>query len=441
MNISVIGVGYVGLVCGAGFAEMGNTVVCVDIDGKKIEMLKNGKIPIYEPGLEEMVCENIAAGTLTFTTDMKAALTQTNICFIAVGTPMSEDGSADIDHVLAVAASIGKYMEHHMYVIDKSTVPVGTADVVRGRIKSELDKRGIILDFDVVSNPEFLKEGFAVADFMKPDRVVVGVDNERALEVMKELYSPFTRNHNNIIVMDIRSAEMTKYVANAFLACKISFMNEMSGICEILDADINAVRVGVGSDTRIGYQFLYPGCGYGGSCFPKDVRALIQTSIAHDYEPSLLQAVESVNTKQKLVIVDKVIRRFGDDLSGKLFAVWGLSFKPGTDDIRESPSVTIINRLLDLGASVRAFDPKAMTTAKKHCFCDHKSIAFCAAKYEAVQDADALLLLTEWKEFRSPDFAELREQLRQPVIFDGRNQYDRKKLAEMGFEYYQIGVR
>jgi UDPglucose 6-dehydrogenase len=359
MNISVIGTGYVGLVTGTCFAEMGNNVTCVDIDEKKVSDLKKGIIPIYEPGLEKMVLKNHENGSLDFTTDLKSALDKTDICFIAVGTPMGEDGSADLQYVLAVAKGIGENMTHHMYIIDKSTVPVGTADKVRSMVQETLDKRGSDLTFDVISNPEFLKEGAAVADFMKPDRVVIGADNDEAFEVMRELYAPFTHSHERFVAMDIRSAEMTKYAANAMLATKISFMNEMANICERVGADINQVRHGIGSDSRIGYSFIYPGCGYGGSCFPKDVQALAKTAKDHGYTPKILDAVEDVNYAQKRVISDKVIKRFGEDLNGKIFAVWGLAFKPETDDMREASSITIINELTKRGAKIKAYDPKA----------------------------------------------------------------------------------
>jgi UDPglucose 6-dehydrogenase len=440
MNIAVIGTGYVGLVTGACFAEMGNRVVCVDIDEKKIENLKNGIIPIYEPGLDTIVLNNVKSGDITFTTKIEEALEKSNICFIAVGTPMGEDGSADLQYVLRVADSIGQHMNKHMYIIDKSTVPVGTADKVRETVTAALKKRGSGLTFDVISNPEFLKEGAAVADFMKPDRVVVGADNDKALEVMRELYAPFTVNHERFIAMDIRSAEMTKYAANAMLATKISFINEISNICEKVGADVNKVRRGIGSDSRIGYSFIYPGCGYGGSCFPKDVQALIRTAKNNGYEPKILDAVEAVNYAQKKVIVQKVINRFGNDLAGKTFAVWGLSFKPETDDMREAASITIINELTALGARIKAYDPKAVHEAKACYLKGNNAVEYVDSKYSALQGADAMILITEWKEFRSPDFEEIKKSLINPVIFDGRNQYKKEKLAELGFEYYQIGA-
>ena len=441
MKISVVGTGYVGLVTGTCFAEMGNKVWCVDVDEEKINCLKNGDIPIYEPGLEPLVKGNCAMGHLHFTTDIHEALQYTNICFIAVGTPMGEDGSADLQYVTAVASEIGKGMVHHMYVVDKSTVPVGTAEIVRDTIQRELDKRNSDLTFDVISNPEFLKEGTAVADCMKPDRIVIGTDNNEAAEVMRELYNVYVRNTENFILMDIPSAEMTKYTANAMLATKISFMNEISNICERVGADVNKVRLGIGSDSRIGYSFIYPGCGYGGSCFPKDVKALIRTSHKYDDEPEMLEAVESVNYRQKKILPQKVAKKFGEDLTGKRFAVWGLAFKPDTDDMRESAAIMIINELTELGAEVIAYDPQAINEAKTCYLKNNKKVSYVESKYEALKGADALLLITEWKEFRQPDFDEIVKLLKQPVIFDGRNQYDRRRLKKKGIEYYQIGVR
>lgn len=440
MKIAVVGTGYVGLVSGACFSDMGNDVWCVDVDKQKIENLKKGIIPIYEPGLEGIVNNNYHLGHLKFTTDISSALEHANICFIAVGTPMGEDGSADLQYVLSVAKSIGDYMNHHMYVIDKSTVPVGTAKKVREMIQSRLDLRNSDLTFDVISNPEFLKEGTAVADCMRPDRIVIGADNLEAAEIMKDLYTPYVRNTENFILMDIASAEMTKYTANAMLATKISFMNEISNICEKVGADVNKVRRGIGSDQRIGYHFIYAGCGYGGSCFPKDVQALIRTSHQYGYEPSMLESVEAVNNRQKHVLVKKIKNRFGEDLTGKTFAVWGLSFKPDTDDMRESPAITIINELTLAGAKIKAYDPKAMEEAK-HCYLKgNEQVEYVNSKYETLPNSDALLLVTEWKEFRSPDFEEMKAQLKQPVIFDGRNQYDRHNMKKLAFEYYQIGV-
>ena len=442
MKITLVGTGYVGLVSGTCFAEMGNTVCCIDVDQKKIEGLKKGIIPIYEPGLEAMVLRNTANGNLTFSTDLASKLNDTDIAFIAVGTPMGEDGSADLKYVLQVAQTIGDHMTHPLLVVDKSTVPVGTADQVRQTIQAALDKRGLSIDFHVLSNPEFLKEGDAIADFMKPDRVVIGGDDPEALEVMKELYAPFFRtNMDRMITMDVRSAEMTKYVANAMLATKISFMNEVANICELVGADVNKVRVGIGSDSRIGYSFIYPGCGYGGSCFPKDVKALQKTALSYGYEPQIIQAVEQVNDQQKLRIAQKVVAHFGEDLSGKRFAVWGLAFKPETDDMREAPAIYIIQELVKRGASVTAFDPKAMNEAKEHYLKDLARVSYVDQKYEAVHGADALILLTEWKTFRSPDFEQIKESLNEPVIFDGRNQYNEKVLSKMGFAYYQIGKK
>ncbi len=441
MKISVIGTGYVGLVTGTCFAEMGNNVWCVDVDEEKINRLKKGVIPIYEPGLEPMVKNNYSLGHLHFTTNILEALQETEICFIAVGTPMGEDGSADLQYVTGVASEIGQGMTHHMYVVDKSTVPVGTAVVVREAIQEELDKRGSDLTFDVISNPEFLKEGTAVADCMKPDRVVVGADNSDAADVMRELYSAYIRNTENFILMDIASAEMTKYTANAMLATKISFMNEISNICERVGADVNKVRLGIGSDTRIGYSFIYPGCGYGGSCFPKDIKALIQPSHKYNYEPEMLKAVEAVNDRQKRVIPKKIVKQFGENLQGRCFAVWGLAFKPDTDDMRESAAITIIGELTKRGANVKAYDPKAVDEAKGCYLKGNERITYVESKYEALKGADALILITEWKEFRQPDFGEIVKLLKQPVIFDGRNQYDKKRLAKKGIEYHQIGVK
>lgn len=441
MKIAVIGTGYVGLVTGTCFANMGNTVWCVDVDKQKIDNLKQGIIPIYEPGLSAMVEDNYRQGHLHFTTRIEEALEACNICFIAVGTPMGEDGSADLKYVLGVAESIGKYMSHHMYVVDKSTVPVGTAVKVRSRIQEELDKRESDLTFDVISNPEFLKEGSAISDCMKPDRIVIGVDSEDAEETMRELYKPYLMDTDNFIIMDIASAEMTKYAANSMLATKISFINEIANICERVGADVNKVRRGIGSDKRIGYSFIYPGCGYGGSCFPKDVSALIKTAGEYGYETRLLKSVEQVNVAQKQVMVTKVKQRFGEDLSGKVIAVWGLAFKPDTDDMRESAAITIIQMLTGLGASVQAYDPKAMEEAKLCYLKGNDHVVYCESKYDALKGADALMLITEWKEFRSPDFYEIRERLKTPVIFDGRNQYNRRSVEKYGFEYYQIGVK
>ena len=441
MRVAVIGTGYVGLVTGTCFSDMGNEVWCVDVDEAKIERLKNGIIPIYEPGLSELVLKNYKAGNLNFTTQIKEALDRCNICFIAVGTPMGEDGSADLHYVLTVASEIGKNMSRHMYVVDKSTVPVGTAQKVRAAIQKELDERGSDLTFDVISNPEFLKEGTAVSDCMRPDRIVIGVDNDNAAETMQELYRHYVLTTDNFILMDIASAEMTKYAANSMLATKISFMNEISRICEQVGADVNKVRKGIGSDKRIGYSFIYPGCGYGGSCFPKDVKALVSTAAEFGYDAQLLRAVEDVNHAQKHVIADKVKEHFGKDLSGRTFAVWGLSFKPDTDDMREASAITIINDLTAAGAKIKAYDPKAMEEAKKCYLKDNTNVEYVERKYDALKDADALILITEWKEFRSPDFEEIRSCLKQPVIFDGRNIYGAKTANKYGFDYYQIGAK
>jgi len=439
MNITVIGSGYVGLVSGACFAELGNSVTCVDIDSVKIEKLNQGIIPIFEPGLEAIVLNNVKNKNLFFTTDLDKALQNSEIAFIAVGTPMGDDGSADLQYVLAVAKAIGKSMQKRLIVVDKSTVPIGTADKVKATIQKELDVRNSDLEFDVVSNPEFLKEGAAIADFMKPDRVVIGADSEFAFRKMKELYSPFLRSYDRLIMMDIRSAEMTKYAANAMLATKISFMNEIANICEKVGADANQVRIGIGSDKRIGYSFIYPGAGYGGSCFPKDVKALTKIAKENGYIAQLITAVEKVNDAQKLVIAQKIITRFGDDLTGLTFGIWGLAFKPGTDDMREAPAIYVIKELVIRGAKIKAYDPKAIEEAKEHYLKGIQNITYVSSKYDVVKDSDALVLLTEWKEFRSPDFEEVKTQLKTPIIFDGRNQYNTFSLEEKGFEYYQIG--
>lgn len=439
MKIAVIGTGYVGLVSGTCFSEMGNEVTCVDIDAKKIEKLNQGIIPIYEPGLEPMVLKNVENGNLFFTTHLAQAIEEAEVVFIAVGTPMGDDGSADLQYVLSVAESIGKSMQKRLVIVDKSTVPVGTADKVKAVIQQELDKRNASIEFEVVSNPEFLKEGAAIADFMKPDRVVIGAENAYAIEKMKQLYAPFSMSHERFIVMDVRSAEMTKYAANAMLATKISFMNEIANICEKVGADANQVRLGIGSDARIGYSFIYPGCGYGGSCFPKDVKALKKIAEEHHYNAKLISSVEEVNNEQKLVIAHKIINRFGTDLTGKTFGIWGLAFKPGTDDMREAPAIYIIKELVKRGAKVRAFDPKAMNEAKEFYLKDVKNVSYVNSKYEALKAADAMILLTEWKEFRSPDFEEIKTLLNTPIIFDGRNQYNVFNLKQKGFEYYQIG--
>jgi UDPglucose 6-dehydrogenase len=441
VKICVIGTGYVGLVAGTCFAESGNNVICVDVDSKKIDGLNNGVIPIYEPGLKEMVLRNSEEGRLTFTTDLGAAVKESLINFIAVGTPPGEDGSADLKYVLDVAREIGRNMESFKIVVDKSTVPVGTADKVREAVRSALDERGVGIEFDVVSNPEFLKEGAAIDDFMKPDRVVIGTDNVRTAEIMKELYSPFMRRTNRLIIMDIRSAEMTKYAANAMLATKISFMNQIANLCERMGADVSAVREGIGSDSRIGYDFLFPGVGYGGSCFPKDVKALIRTAEECSYEFLLLKSVEEVNERQKSVLTEKLFSYFSDgsspnSLEGKTVAMWGLSFKPRTDDMREAPSVVIIERLLALGARVLAHDPEAINEAKK-IFGDR--ISYSQNQYDILGGADALAIVTEWNEYRNPDFEKIKSLLTKPLIFDGRNLYEPRRMKEIGFEYFAIG--
>ena len=439
MNITVIGSGYVGLVSGTCFAEMGNTVTCVDIDPIKIEKLNNGIIPIFEPGLETMVLKNLNNKNLFFTTDLSKSLYNSEIAFIAVGTPMGDDGSADLQYVLAVAKSIGQSMQKRLIVVDKSTVPIGTADKVKSVIQKELDLRNSDLHFDVVSNPEFLKEGAAIADFMKPDRVVIGTDSDYVMEKMKKLYNPFCMSRERFICMDIRSAEMTKYAANAMLATKISFINEIANICERVGADANQVRIGIGSDKRIGYSFIYPGAGYGGSCFPKDVKALNKIAKENGYFAQLINAVEQVNDSQKLVIAKKIVTRFGEDLTGFTFGIWGLSFKPGTDDMREAPSIYIIKDLVSRGAKIKAYDPKAVNEAKEYYLKDCKNIYYASTKMDVLKDSDALILLTEWKEFRSPDFEEIKSKLNSPIIFDGRNQYSNLELDNIGIEYFQIG--
>ena len=439
MKIGVIGSGYVGLVAAACFAEMGNSVTCVDIDDKKITDLKKGIIPIYEPGLEPLVKNNFENKRLFFTTSINDALKSSKIIFIAVGTPMGEDGSADLQYVLSVAKSIGENMQHHLVVVDKSTVPVGTADKVRLTIQECLDKRESDLFFDVVSNPEFLKEGAAIKDFMHPDRVVVGSDNEESTNVMRQLYSPFTVSSDRFISMDIRSAEMTKYAANAMLATKISFINEMSNICEKVGADVNQVRKGIGSDSRIGYKFIYPGCGYGGSCFPKDVKALINISNSVDYYPNLISAVETVNYEQKQILFSKVKNQFGDNLNGYKFAVWGLSFKPETDDMREAPSIPLIKSLIEAGAIVNAYDPQATQEAK--FYLNGYDVNYYLNKYDALEEVDAVILVTEWKEFRSPDFDKMLDLMKGNVFIDGRNQFNKDYISSAGFKYFQIGVK
>ncbi len=442
MNLTVIGTGYVGLVSGTCFAEMGNKVHCIDIDQQKIDHLKNGVIPIYEPGLEAMVKRNVENNSLHFSTDIAAQLPTTDVAFIAVGTPMGEDGAADLQYVLQVAKSIGTHMTKPLIIVGKSTVPVGTADKVRNAIQEALDLRGENISFSVVSNPEFLKEGDAIADFMKPDRVVIGAEDPEACEVMRKLYMPFFRSSmDRLITMDVRSAEMTKYVANAMLATKISFMNEVANICELVGADVNKVRIGIGSDSRIGYSFIYPGSGYGGSCFPKDVKALRKTALENGYDARLISAVEAVNESQKMVIAKKVVARFGADLSGKTFAVWGLAFKPETDDMREAPAIYIIKDLVKRGAKIQAFDPKAMEEAQHYYLKDTPNVRYTTNKYEALENAHAMILLTEWKTFRAPDFDAIKTALQDPIVFDGRNQYSDIEMQKRGFEYYQIGKK
>ncbi len=438
MKICIIGTGYVGLVTATCFSEMGNIVHGLDIEQSKIESLKKGIIPIYEPGLEELVLKNQSNGDLIFTNSLKEGLDKSNLCFIVVGTPMSEDGSANLQHVLDAAKEIGQLACHDLIVVNKSTVPVGTTDKVKSIILKELEKRNLKINVEVASNPEFLKEGSAVEDFMRPDRVIIGSDNEKVIETLKELYAPFTTNRERFITMDVRSAEMTKYASNAMLATRISFMNEIANICEKVGANINNVRMGLGSDKRIGYNYLYAGCGYGGSCFPKDIRALINTAAHHGYDANILKEVESLNNRQKLSLVSKIVDKFGNDLSGFTFGVWGLSFKPGTDDMREAPSVVVINKLYALGAKVQVYDPKAMEVARKYYFKD-KKIKYAKNKYDALDNAQSLLLLTEWKEFRSPDLEEIGKRMSKKIIFDGRNQYNKEILQKMGFEYHQIG--
>jgi len=441
MKICIFGAGYVGLVAAACFAESGNSVIAVDINQTRIENLKQGIIPIYEPGLKEMILRNQTEGRLSFTIDMEEAVKSSLVCFIAVGTPPGEDGSADLQYVLGVARDIGRAMNGFRIIVDKSTVPVGTADKVRAAVQEELAIRGVDLEFDVVSNPEFLKEGAAIDDFMRPDRVVIGCDNVRTAEIMKELYDPFMRKQNRMIVMDIRSAEMTKYAANAMLATRISFMNQIAGLCERMGADVMAVREGIGSDSRIGYDFLFPGPGYGGSCFPKDVKALIKTAEESDYDFLLLKAVEEVNEHQKEVLADKLIRLLGSPdeeqpLTGRIVACWGLSFKPRTDDMREAPALTIIERLLSAGATVRAHDPEALKEARHH-FGDR--IEYSNNQYDILDGADALAIITDWNEYRNPDFDRIKSALKSPTVVDGRNLYKPDRMATAGFNYVPLG--
>ncbi len=438
MKITIYGSGYVGLVTGTCLAEVGNDVLCVDIDTEKTENLKKGIIPIYEPGLDNLVSKNVKAGRLNFTTDTQEGVKHGLFQFIAVGTPPDEDGSADLQYVLAVAQSIGEHMEEYRIIVNKSTVPVGTADKVRDAVNKVLSNRGLSTEFDVVSNPEFLKEGAALDDFMKPDRVVVGTDNPRTAELLRALYTPFNRNHDRVIVMDVRSAELTKYAANAILATKISFMNELANMAEILGADIEQVRIGIGSDPRIGYKFIYPGCGYGGSCFPKDVQALEKTATQIGYNAELLKAVESVNNRQKEVLFNKIDKHFDGKLEGRVFALWGLAFKPNTDDMRAAPSRTLMEALWEKGAVVRAYDPEAMDEARR-IYGDREELIYCESPDDALENTDALIVVTEWNQFRSPDFSKMKNTLKQAVIFDGRNLYDPQFLKSEGFDYYAIG--
>ncbi len=438
MKITVIGTGYVGLVTGTCLAEVGNEVLCLDVDPKKIEILQSGGIPIYEPGLEDMVARNVAAGRLSFTTDVEESVAFGQIQFIAVGTPPDEDGSADLQYVVAAARNIGRHMRGYRLVVDKSTVPVGTADKVRAALAEELAGRGAAIAFDVASNPEFLKEGAAVEDFMKPDRIVIGTDSEHATQLLRQLYAPFQRSRERLAVMDIRSAELTKYAANAMLATRISFMNELAVLAEKLGADIEQVRHGIGSDPRIGYHFLYAGCGYGGSCFPKDVQALRRTAQESGVPLRVLDAVEDANDTQKRILVDKLTARFGSDLKGRRFAMWGLAFKPNTDDMREAPSRTMLEALWRMGASVSAYDPAAMEETRR-IYGERADLLLVDSPMDALKGADALLIVTEWKVFRSPNFDTMKTLLKAPVVFDGRNLYEPSAMREMGFEYFPIG--
>jgi len=438
MKVSVIGTGYVGLVTGTCLAEVGNDVLCLDVDANKINILKQGGIPIFEPGLEDMVRRNVEAGRLRFTTDVAESAKHGAIQFIAVGTPPDEDGSADLQYVVAAARAIGRHMQEYKVIVDKSTVPVGTADKVRAAVQEELSKRGAQLEFSITSNPEFLKEGAAVDDFMRPDRIVLGADDARAVELMRALYAPFNRNHDRLIVMDIKSAELTKYAANAMLATRISFMNELALLAEKMGADIENVRHGIGSDPRIGYHFLYAGCGYGGSCFPKDVQAMQRTATEYGSELKILNAVETANERQKEVLLDKITARFGNDLSGRNIALWGLAFKPNTDDMRDAPSRVLIKGLWERGATVTAYDPVAMHEATR-IFGNDPRLKLVDTQLEALEGADALAIVTEWQVFRAPDFTALKAKLKNPVIFDGRNLYDPKDVRAHGIEYFAIG--
>jgi UDPglucose 6-dehydrogenase len=438
MKITIFGTGYVGLVTGACLSEIGHQVMCVDVDAEKITRLKDGHIPIYEPGLDTIVAQNVESGSLVFSTDIALGVDYADVIFIAVGTPPNEDGSADLSHVLSVANSVGEFMTRAKFVVSKSTVPVGTCDKVANSIAAALAQRDANFPFYVISNPEFLKEGNAVADFMKPDRIIVGTSSEQARDLMRELYAPFNRNHDRMIFMDVRSSEMTKYVANAMLATKISFINEMANIAELLGADIEMVRKGIGSDPRIGYQFIYPGCGYGGSCFPKDVKALVQSASEAGYVASVLAAVDECNQQQKHRLTDKVKRHFGYDLKGKVFALWGLAFKPNTDDMREASSRALMEDLWAAGASIQAFDPVAMEVTQQ-IYGNRADLLLMGTKEAALQDADALVICTEWKNFRAPDFDTVKSLLKSPVIFDGRNLYEPDQLHKRGFTYYGIG--
>ena len=442
MNVSIFGTGYVGLVTGTCFAEMGNAVTCVDNDAAKIDSLKQGQIPIHEPGLDTLVASNLRAGRLRFTTSYAEAVSTSSTYFIAVGTPPNEDGSADLSHVLAVAGELGRLVSEYCMIVNKSTVPVGTAGLVNKAMRAELERRGVQLEFDVVSNPEFLKEGDAVNDFMRPERVIIGTDSDRAAEVMRKLYAPYTRNHERMLFMGIRDAEMTKYAANSMLATRISFMNEISNLCERLGVDVENVRKGIGSDGRIGYSFLYPGCGYGGSCFPKDVRALIHTARENGVEPMILAAVEARNEVQKQRLFERITARFGSELHGLVFGLWGLAFKPGTDDMREAPSMVLMQQLVDAGAKVKAYDPVAVEVARRTLpahWLKNGQVTLTEHQYDALDGVAALALVTEWKPFRYPDFGVVKKRMKQPIIFDGRNLYDPAELRILGFEYFGMG--
>ncbi len=440
MKLAIVGAGYVGLVTAACFAEMGNEVICIDADAGKIDALKQGRIPIYEPGLEDYVRRNYAEKRLFFTTDLASAVQKSLVVFIAVGTPQDKDGSADLSAVLVVAGQIGKHINGYKVIVEKSTVPVGTAAKVRAAVSKELAARGAEFEFDVVSNPEFLKEGTALDDFMKPDRIVVGCDDVRVAELMKELYAPFVRTHHPVIIMDVVSSELTKYAANAFLATKISFINEMANICSLTGANIAMVRQGIGSDSRIGHLFLFPGLGYGGSCFPKDMQALIHTAKSRGYQPRLLDAAEAINDDQRTKFVEVIKNHFKGNLKGLTFAVWGLAFKAGTDDIREAPALTVVSRLAEMGANIQAYDPQAMTTAKAELG-EMPQVKYAASSYEALEGADALIINTEWSSFREPDFERIKSLLKQPLIFDGRNLYNPAKMEQLGIQYFHVGKK